>query len=75
MDIIIRVWFCSNKFQQFFLKHINKRKIANIYTTFIPFRNYCREKEIFEKIMSDPKTRDFVALRTSCSKHVIFWRN
>ena len=75
MDIIIRIWFWSNKFQQFFLKHINRRKIANIYTTSIPFTNYCKEKVIFEKIMSDPKARNFVALRTSCSIHVIVWRN
>ena len=33
------------------------------------------KKGIFEKIMSDLKIRDFVAVRTSCSIDVIVWWN
>ena len=47
--------------------------MSNIYIKTIPFRYYCMKKGIFEKIMSGLKTRDFVALRTSCSIDVIVW--
>ena len=33
------------------------------------------EKGIFEKFMSDLKTQDIAALRTSCNTDVIDWRN
>ena len=37
MDVKVKVWFWSNKFQWFFLKHFDRRKILNIYIKIIPF--------------------------------------
>ena len=73
--ILWAYWFWFNIFQWLFFKHIDRRRISNIYVKIIPFSYYCRKKEIFEKIMSYLKTRDFIALRTSCTINVIVCRN